>query len=373
MLLIGAGIRTFLAVTTDGTTDVDTFDRFARAVRTLGPFDIYGKDVASFPFNHAPLTPWLLIVMNRVVDAGVPFAVALRLGATMADLGTGILVFGLVRTRFGNGAALFAAGSILLNPLLIMTSGFHGNMEPFFILFLITAVFLTAHERHPVLAGICLGSAASIKLMPALLIPLFAAIHLRHARLRPFTAGVAASLTVIWLPPIVLNGGSLVRDVIGYGAIFGNAWGIQGLTALAGLSWSATLKRMMAGVAGLVGTVAGTIMILRRPHRQIESLLLAVVIALVVTPSLGVQYLAWPVALGALVDPRNTVLFSAVGASHLAATYTHWSRGFPWTFADATRGLDGVAFATGLGAWLVMILWAADLVRRLPRPNTGHP
>ena len=58
-----------------------------------------------------------------------------------------------------------------MEPVRILVSGYHGNTDAVYAMLSLLAVYLLQDRNRPLLAGLALGLAINIKLIPVLLIP----------------------------------------------------------------------------------------------------------------------------------------------------------------------------------------------------------
>jgi len=183
---------------------------------------------------------WFTLV-GAVTAAGWALA-ALRIGAAAAVVGTtAVIACWLGRDR--RSALLFGA-----NPLIMIEAANGGHLDSLVALAVSGFAWCAARRRHW-LAGLFLGLAASIKLVPLLLVP----VLLRHGRWRTSLTGVG--LTVAGYVPHVLVVGALVLGYLpGYWSEEG--YGAGGRFAL--LAWlpadvrtavALTIAALLAGIA----------------------------------------------------------------------------------------------------------------------------
>src|SRR5207245_2819177 len=142
VILLGAALRFYLVVFTEGTQDVAIWERHARDVRDFGLVGYYHVDPSA---NHPPFISEIESLLLRASDAsGIPFRIFLRAPFAALDLGTTVLLLlllGECRWRF------LATAAYWLNPLSIIFSAYHGNTDSAVALFLILCVWLLSKER----------------------------------------------------------------------------------------------------------------------------------------------------------------------------------------------------------------------------------
>jgi Gpi18-like mannosyltransferase len=122
--------------------------------------------------------------------------------SSVADVVTALLVFELVRIRRGLSEATLAGTVVACSPVLIVISGFHGNTDPVFVMFILLSAYLIAHDR-PLGAGASAAIGLSIKLVPIVALPALAAALWHHRqRLVRATLGFLFVLVPLWAPVI---------------------------------------------------------------------------------------------------------------------------------------------------------------------------
>lgn len=152
VIVLGAALRFYLVVFTDGTQDVAIWERHARDVRENGLIGYYHGDPSA---NHPPFISEVESLFLRAADAtGISFRIFLRAPFALIDAGTTVLLLlllGTCRWRF------VAAAVYWLNPLSIIFSAYHGNTDSA-VAFLFAALRLAIVERQIALGFNCIGS-----------------------------------------------------------------------------------------------------------------------------------------------------------------------------------------------------------------------
>ena len=273
LLIVGAplafatGLKLWLALTTVGTNDVRYWHTFMNYIVAKGSVTIY-RDI--WYYNHPPMMSGLLRVLSRLVPYapnGFPFLI--RLPAITADTVTTIIMFRLVSFAWNERRARACAASVALSPILIMVSGFHGNSDPVFICLVLLAADRLLLAESPVGAGLLLGLAVNVKLVPLILAPVFF-FHLRQlaAKVRfslAFAAPIAAgfgyhvALAYPFMKRNVFDYGGL-RGIWGLGELCGNGW--PTITSLVAASW------LKLAIALLITGRAATLAWLDRRNRS---------------------------------------------------------------------------------------------------------
>jgi len=357
---IALGLKLWLATGTYGTNDVRSWEQYRDISASAGTLELYRRVEQ---FNHPPMTTGLLRLMGWLAaTTSIAFPFWLRLPAILADVGALILVAKILtpgsRGRFAGVRETLAgtrhAGSfscrsranfpeatltlMAISPISIMVSGFHGNTDPVMIALVLLAVYLL--DVRPViwLGGAALGMSMNVKVVPLVLVPVFFFYLPTWKRRGEFFGTAAVVFGLASLPYIVQDPLLIGRKVLCYGSLYGN-WGIARLLRDAPPPWhglDVTLRQY--GRYGIMAVLA-TVAYLMNRNRTKPSLFTqcGVIIFLFMTIStgFGVQYLAWLVPWVVEVGFWPCLIFYSTTGVFLGLVYTHWSRGFPWYFADS--------------------------------------
>jgi hypothetical protein len=379
-LALATGLKLWLALTTVGTNDVRYWQTFMSYVVAQGSVTIY-RDI--WYYNHPPLMSgvlWLLSHMVPYAPNGFPFLI--RLPAVVADVVSVVVLYRVLRFAWGERRALLGAVGLACSPILVMVSGFHGNTDPVFMCLCLLAAERLVCGRSPLYAGLLLGLAINVKLVPLILLPIFF-FHLpgRAAKLR-FALTLGAVLLAGYGYHVAVAYPTMKKNVFEYGGLRG----IWGLTEMCAAGWpylasksGATLLKW--GIALVIATRA--IVLAWRPapgdgpaaaRRLLSSIGWAFLTFLLLTPGFGIQYLAWLAIAAFLIEPWGAFAFNLLGGAFMFSVYHYWNRGFPWGFADSDKVGAWRAPQALLGrfAWLALVVWAALMIhaawRRKSRP-----
>jgi Dolichyl-phosphate-mannose-protein mannosyltransferase len=369
--VVVAAFALAIAANTRGTVDVYIFRGFAAVIRHVGPVDIYGQHITGPPYNHPPLTGWLLVLINHLTDNGAGFAFLIRAPAILADIVTSVLVFELVRVRRPLTEATVAGVMVACSPALIIISGFHGNTDPIFVTFTLLSFYLLVNKRSGVLAGISFAAAISTKLVPVVALPLLVLVAARSGRRRliAFAAGSAALLVPTWGPVLIRHFASFMHNVVEYGG-YGNhpRWGLPEFAYAAGVSQHWMNLLLGPGRFAILLACAGVPLLIawRRPTATTAAFGLTLVMFLLLSTATATQYLVWAVAAGFLINVWAAAVYNIAASILLTIVYDRWNNALPWGW-DRTRSspfthseiiIAGIVWMT-LAAVAIAGLWTA--------------
>jgi hypothetical protein len=382
LIVLGVAVVAFLAKAwlawrTMGQDDTYIWwPKFMQAVHDHGPIGVYSVDMVGQPYNHPPLTGWWLAALDGLrAHTSVPLGFWIRIGSVVADFFCAWVVFEVLRRRQPLWQATAAGALVGASPVLYVISGYHGNHDPEIMFLAILSGFLLVDKRFAVLAGVSLAAAVSLKLPVAAAVPVVfaAALALGRRTLLRFTAGFAAVMAVLWLPPLVEQGKPFVKNVLLYsGNSFPRQWGPVAFAHV--LHAPQRLIDLYISPGRLLLLVlcaaAGAFVAWRRPDLVVAAIGLTMAAFLLLSPGYAPQYMVWPVAAIYALSFWPATAYNLGAGAFLVALYTAWSGGLPW---NSTHTVDlthrqqwEAAVIWGVLAWVVV-----DGTRKLLRDTGG--
>jgi hypothetical protein len=371
LILLGVALRALLIATSIGTNDVLSWMSFARLVDHVGIGPAYAR---MGELNHPPLSLLILLFIEKlrsVIHLEVGDLLRLtQVGFDLLAVAALVDIGRSVRLSSPYGLALF----YFLSPVSVFITGFHGNTDPAMIaLLLVSVALLVRPEPRPLLSGVAFALSIGIKIIPLLLLPLL--LLWSRDRVR-FAAGAVAAGAAIFVPFLPGAGLVMLTRIFGYNTQPGN-YGIPYLIAslaeriprAAAFLWPlASAWISIARYAIVLTVVIYAAVLIRRCGRTNVALLAGLgatlLIVLVLSPGIGMQYFLWPIAFLPFALSRWERL-ALVGVFALAqfTVYTIWSEGFPWWYADSTIRRPGIDLSLlGNLVWAVMLVAAVRAV-----------
>jgi len=212
-MVIGAALRAYYLVFTNGTGDMDDWEDHAQQVYDRGLIGYYHAN--SFA-NHPPfISKVSSLILQMSVATGIPFRILFRTPFALLDAGNALLVFLLLpqnRWRF------FATACYWLSPAAILISAYHGNTDTAVAFFLLLSVWLATNQRI-LTSGAALGASLWMKLPGVLALPALLTLFRRWRLRGVFLLAAAVTALLTYLP-------ALVQD---YKVVFANVFGYRGL------------------------------------------------------------------------------------------------------------------------------------------------
>ncbi|WP_329121936.1 glycosyltransferase family 39 protein [Streptomyces sp. NBC_01465] len=363
---IGLVGKMTLAASTGGPADVRFFRGFAQNIAAVGPVRIYDHPMPHLPvYNHPPLAGWMLLVLDELAGRVADFSTLIRLPACLADFVCSILVFEIVRRRSSVRTAVACAIGVTLSPVLIPTSGFHGNTDSVAVMFALAAAHLLADRKSPLAAGVCAALSISVKFVPVVALPALVIAAFRGGRpvFVRFCAGFGALFLLVWGPVLVTVPLALKEKVLEYE---GGPYRLWGLVKFA--DWLGAPEPVIGFMRGdghflvvLACVAAGAWLAWRRPSELPGVVGVTMGLLLLLSTASGVQYLAWPVAGLFVIGLWEGLSYSLVVGA--LASWVYWvHRAVKW---------NSVELAVGAVGWLILALGVASAIRKVL--NTPPP
>ncbi len=385
---VSFALKLILAVNTYGSNDLLTFQENLRKIKSDGVVNLYRDGIAItgqggqlLGIEPNCLPPFSLRLLMLCDDLEHAFGPSMRfwvrcIGA-VADLFSLLLVIRICRAE-GLKPSPWALILTALSPVAIMITGFHGNLDPLMMLFLLVSLWLIENKRAAWLAGAAFGAAVSIKVVPLICAPAIL-LYLPSWRRRVwFFLATGAVVLALSMPYALDAPGVILSRVVSYGGATGpGAWGISQVLFIF-LPHAVAAAYLKIGKA-LVLSVAVFVAIRVNASQYKQPLFLQcgfiVFSFLLLSPGFGVQYLCWLVPWAAALKQSRTAFYYLSSSAFLFTVYTAWSGGLPWFYANSFEnhpppGLPIVAFLLGLACWISVGLVCREywtvLIRKEP-------
>jgi len=341
-VIVAFAIKLALVLATYGTNDVLFWEADIRKIQTDGGLALYrdgavprweDTEYRAERFNQPPFMMHACRAGGAVADAsGVPFRVWLRVTGALADIGTFLLVWGILRAeRLALNPPMLLA--VALSPVSILVSGFHGNTDPIMICFLLLSIYLIASRRSVWLAGTALGMAMNIKVVPIIFLPAIL-LYLTSLRSRvAFALSAGAVFLAGSMPYLAQEPALVIRNVFGYNPVAG-LWGFPLIARL--VSAEALAGYLIIGKYLALGAVLlASIWIYIRAPRCPLFLRCGFVafLFLFLASGFGTQYLVWLVPWSAALPWRSVRCNYALMGADVFLYYGAYSR-WGWYMAN---------------------------------------
>ena len=339
-------LKAWMAFKTAGAPDITVWRDFLSHIKQCGVcvYETGGvmqhaRGTRLNPFNHPPFIIHFLRLIDLVSTAiGIRFETAFRLATAIVDVGSAVVVYKLLRKE-----QLFRPASFLLYllaPATIIISGYHGNTDTVMIFFVLLTALLI---ERPIAAGVALGMALSIKIVPIRFIPVFL-FYLTKNR-RWFIAAAAATFLIASVPFLFESPLLITREVLGYRGISGR-WGwSQALFATMGPGEVFLLATRIATYL-LLGAITYYAVRMNRGAKPPISFQLGFIafLFLAFTPAWGTNYMPWFDPFAVVLGFAPALLYYLASGSLLGYLY--------FIKDDETTRLVGLCWIA-----VIIVLW----------------
>jgi Glycosyltransferase family 87 len=220
-IAIGAILRAYCVIFTNGTGDMDDWEDHATQVRDRGLIGYYHAN--SFA-NHPPFISEVgAFILRTSSVTHVPFRILFRGLFALIDAGNTLLLFLLLpknRWRF------FATACYWLSPAAIIISAYHGNTDTAVPFFILLAVWLATKERTA-RSGVAFGASFWIKLPSILALPALLLLFRQWRTRILFLLTAAVTSLITYIPALIQDYKIVWTNVFGYrGLILQTASGV---------------------------------------------------------------------------------------------------------------------------------------------------
>lgn len=376
LALFAVAVRVALIATTYGTNDAGFMAVSVDLVKRVGISHSYAHTAM---MNHPPFSFAYMRLIDIVANAlGIAFVDVFRFFQVLADVVAAIALFHIGRgtsVEQGRALALF----LLLSPGAAFISAFHCNTDATMLALVCVAA--------AAMSGSALALATGIKIVPFLFVPIFV-MSLPARKAIRFAAAFVITAIVIFVPPIIIGGPVVARVVFGYRGGLPYEWGIPGVAfalsrtvpALQAIGQTVMLFwRAHGGWFAYAGIAAVCFLVFRRRPNStpvtLHAIEIMILTVLALAPGFGVQYIGWLIAfLPFAFSWRGAIAMNAAISLFLFVTYTVWSGGWPWWFADITRAGPHrwIAAVAGYVMWAIVCGALVVSVRRFTAPTRSE-
>jgi Gpi18-like mannosyltransferase len=362
-------VKCYSALVTAGAADMALWERFLASIRENGAIStyysggLYVSPRGSYvnPFNHPPFIVHYLRLVGGLSDlTGLPFRFWFRLLTSVADIGSALVLYRLLRISGQFKPAAFLL--YLLAPATIIISGYHGNTDTLMIFFLLLAIYLTQTGRPAWLCGIAFGMALNIKIVPIVAAPAFF-FFLPDLRSRvEFVVVACLTFFVGSLPYIIQDPFVIYREVFGYRSVAAR-WGVtRFLAGFADIHGFASIFNAFVRLGNyvlLAVLTAFSVKMNRRVHKPLLYVQVGIVMFLFISFTMGYghNYLSWLDPFAALAISSAVLYYSASGTLLLYIYFINDD--------ETTRWMDV--------CWLAVLLCTLLLLRLVRDRKEVHP
>ena len=209
-LFLGAALRFYCVVFTEGTYDINDWTTHATGVRDHGLIGYYHANESA---NHPPFMSKAASLILRASEAfGIPFRIIFRAPFAFIDAGTALLLLALLREKSWRYLAML---TYWLSPVAIILSAYHGNTDCAIAFFLVLCLWFLAQRRERA-AALAFGATFWIKLPGILALPGLLVFFQSWRSRIVFLLIAGATALATYLPALVQDPLIVYRNVFEY-------------------------------------------------------------------------------------------------------------------------------------------------------------
>ncbi len=167
---VGYGARLLIWWMSEGSNDIRTWRTFGNLVSVYGLGHTYTLNSG---FNHPPLMGlWGAVVYRwqKAEIAGLMFAHLFKIPSLLAEFGIGALLFSIWKKRGSPRLAVAAVAAYAVSLSSILISAYHGNTDAMYFFFALLAAYFFETGERAFLAGLSIGLALNVKLIPVVVL-----------------------------------------------------------------------------------------------------------------------------------------------------------------------------------------------------------
>ena|SRR5579859_1641394 len=361
----------------------------------IGRYFLEGKNPYRLPPFESNFPPIALYLEAAAVLAStatkIPFYVLFKFWPLASDLGTTLVIFFLLRQhgRSVRWAAIWAS-IFILNPVSILITAAHGNLDPVSNFFSVLALALIVWNPGRLFAwsALALGVAIGVKPNPVLLVPILAGYPGLSVRNRiAFCAVCALPAGLTFIPFFIDTPSGVIGNVFGYtgeldfgyAAIMRLLWyfktGSLNLPGTVPMDLSITRLTFVAAYLALLAHATGRV----HPARIV---MLVYLLFYVLFSGLSAQYFVWIVPFAVIVGDWLVLAYSAWATIGLVGFYVFfWPPilfGDLFTLPDQLPRMAPFYFRSMVAMWGGNVVWLVVALRNLifveaegPTPRTS--
>lgn len=371
-ILISLLIRIFLISQSKHVADV-------YLLYTMGATFLEGRNpYLVLDFNSYPPLAIYLVAVSMKISSNLhtSFVTIFKLWPNLADFISAILIYKfLVRIKTKTFYAVVWSIFFLLNPIAIIISAAHGQIDSITSLFVLLSIFLlTFYSKsiHIYLSALSLGLAIAFKPNPAMLIPLF----LLHKRLK-FQQGIffifliLTPLSLVFIPFINQQPGLVLARMLGYLGVNDLSYAaiLRGIWYQINASTAIPLSTEFLNASKYVFITAATCLtLLMAGSKNLAKAIMTIYLAfLTIYFGIGSQYLVWVLPFAVLAKDKMVIFYTLFGSIALLGFYLFFGPdilfGKSLSIEPFQTKYIYLYFIGNLLFWIFNIFWLFKIIR----------
>lgn len=306
----------------------------------------------------------------------VPFHILTKLWPNIADLLTTLILYKfLLKKNVNPVKASFWSLIFILNPISIIISSAHGQLDAIPSLLVLLAIYVLTGspiKSQYLLAALFLGLAIAIKPNPLMLLPLFLFYHKTSLKQKiTFLLVAVAPLILTLIPYILISWQKIIGGLLSYSGVydFGYAAVLRGFWYQKNANfWLPLTNELLEAskILFLAGAAFLTIFFFKS-KLLIKACLSIYLLFLSVYFGISAQYLTWVLPLAVLEKELMIIPFSAAGLVALIGFYMFFGPEILLGSLSKTAAFQSkymMVYVIGnLLLWLTTLWWLIKIIR----------
>lgn len=300
---------------------------------TMGATFLEGRNpYLVLDFNSYPPLAIYLVAASMKISSNLhtSFVTIFKLWPNLADFISAILIYKfLVRIKTKTFYAVVWSIFFLLNPIAIIISAAHGQIDSITSLFVLLSIFLlTFYSKsiHIYLSALSLGLAITFKPNPVMLIPLFL-LHKRFSIQQRITylILVLTPLSLVFIPFVNQQPGTVLSRMLSYLGVNDLSYAaiLRGIWYQNNASTTIPLSNELLNTSKYVFmSVASSLTLLIIGSKNLAKAILTIYLAFItIYFGIGSQYLVWILPFAVLAKDKMVIFYTLFGFIALLGFY----------------------------------------------------
>lgn len=364
-------IRVFFVINGANVADIKLLFGMGDAVlKGLNPY-------VSLTYNsYPPLAVYieaLTILLSNI--SNIPFHILTKIWPNLADIIITLFLYKfLIRLNVKPIFASFWSLIFILNPISIIISSIHGQIDSIPSLLVLISVYLLSLSSKPKfrLSALILGLAIAIKPNPLMLLPFFLIINKMSLRQGfTFVLTCISPIVLIFAPFILQNPQQILTKMFSYGGVndFSYAAILRGFWYQQNAqTWLPQADQILE--ASKLTFILGAIfllILLYQSKNLLKTCLAVYLLFLGIYFGISAQYLSWILPLAILSREKMVIPFSVAGTFALLGFYTFFGPDIlfgKFSHGSAFQSKYMLIYFTGnLLLWITILYWLIKIIK----------
>lgn len=326
----------------------------------------------SYPPIAVYIEAFTILLSNTI---NIPFHILTKIWPNIADIVITLLLYKvLIRLNVKKVFASFWSLIFILNPISIIISSIHGQIDSFPSLLVLISIYLVFLSNKPkfYLSALILGLSIAIKPNPLMLLPFFLIIDKTDLRQKlTFLLVSITPITLTFIPFISQNPQQILIKMLSYGGVhdFSYAAILRGFWYQQNAqTWLPQTDQLFEAskLAFILGTIF-LLVLLYQSKNYLKACLTVYLLFLGIYFGISAQYLSWILPMAILAKDKMVIPFSISGTFALLGFYSFFGPdilfGKFWNGIAYQNKYMLIYFLGNLLLWCTIIWWLIRIIK----------